>query len=52
MTCDLGPSNQNLMKQLKINIMESEDKTYFEHPCDENVKIHVFIDAPHLMKLL
>lgn len=32
--------------------MENEDKTYFEHPCDENVKIHVFIDAPHLMKLL
>lgn len=52
MTCDLGPSNQNLIKQLKSNIMENEDETYFEHPCDENVKIHVFVDAPHLMKLL
>lgn len=51
-TCDMGPSNQNLIKDLKINVMENENKTYFEHPCDELIKIHVFMDAPHLMKLL
>lgn len=28
MTCDLRPSNQNLIKQLKIDVMKNEDKTY------------------------
>lgn len=51
MTSDLGPSNYNLLKKLNIGFQE-EDKTSFQHPCDENVKIHVFLDVPHLLKLL
>ena len=48
-TCDLGPTNQKLLNELKI---DSEGKTYFLHPCNEEIKINVFIDVPHLIKLL
>lgn len=48
--CDLGSSNQKLL--VTLNIDANEDKTYFEHPCDKNIKVYVFIDPPHLLKLL
>lgn len=50
MTCDLGPSNYNLLKKL-IDLQE-KGKTSFQHPCHKDINIHVFLDAPHLLKLL
>ena len=47
---DLGLSDQKLLIKLSIDANE-KDKTYFEHPCDECIKIYVFMD-PHLLKLL
>lgn len=49
-TCDLGPTNQRLLNELGIDSVVG--KTYFLHPCDEEIKINVFIDVPHLIKLL
>ncbi|KAH8277175.1 hypothetical protein KR026_006683, partial [Drosophila bipectinata] len=45
---DLGPGNQRLWGQLGI----SETKTWFSHPADEDLKVFVFSDTPHLMKLI
>ena len=45
---DLGPKNQGLLKELKV----TPDKPYFQHPFDENRKIYVLLDVPHLLKLL
>lgn len=49
-TSDLGSTNQRLLNELDID--SKEGKTYFLHPCDEKIKIYVFIDVPHLIKLL
>ncbi|KAL7725890.1 hypothetical protein ACLKA6_000657 [Drosophila palustris] len=45
---DLGSGNQRLWRELGI----SETKTWFSHPADENSKIFVFSDTPHLIKLV
>lgn len=52
MTSDLGPANQKLLKTLHIDVSKDVVQTWFQHPCDENIKIHVFLDVPHLIKLL
>ncbi|KAH8392592.1 hypothetical protein KR215_000626, partial [Drosophila sulfurigaster] len=46
--CDCGPGNQRLWAELGI----SETKTWFSHPSDGNLKIFVFSDTPHLIKLV
>lgn len=48
MTSDLGLSNQNL-KKLDIN---ETTKTSFQHPCNEDIRVRIFLDAPYLLKLL
>ena len=48
MTCDSGPTNQSLWKQLGITI----GNTSFVNPADPSRKIFVFADVPHLLKLL
>nr|AAB31526.1 O-type P element protein {exons 0-3} [Drosophila bifasciata, Peptide Transposon Partial, 757 aa] [Drosophila bifasciata] len=45
---DMGAGNQRLWRELGI----SEEKTWFGHPEDEDLKIFVFSDAPHLIKLV
>ncbi|KAH8346927.1 hypothetical protein KR059_002985, partial [Drosophila kikkawai] len=45
---DLGPGNQSLWRQLGI----SETKTWFSHPADAHLKVFVFSDTPHLVKLI
>lgn len=52
LTCDLGPTNQIALKNLKIDFDLNGDKTYFQHPCDATKRVHVFADVPHLIKLL
>lgn len=48
-TCDMGSRNMGLMSDLKVGY---DKECYFNHPCDENSKIFVFYDAPHLLKLV
>nr|AAK54378.1 repressor [Drosophila subsilvestris] len=45
---DLGAGNQSLWRELGI----SETKPWFSHPADEDLKIFVFSDTPHLVKLI
>ncbi|SPP90144.1 blast:Transposable element P transposase [Drosophila guanche] len=45
---DLGAGNQTLWTELGI----SETKNWFTHPADEDLKIFVFSDTPHLIKLV
>ncbi|BFF90413.1 uncharacterized protein DMAD_08942 [Drosophila madeirensis] len=45
---DLGAGNQTLWTELGI----SERKNWFTHPADEDLKIFVFSDSPHLIKLV
>lgn len=52
MTCDLGPKNQGLLKCLDIDPISEGGKTFFLHPSDANLRVHVFADPPHLIKLL
>ncbi|XP_071574859.1 uncharacterized protein [Temnothorax nylanderi] len=49
MTCDMGPTNMALWLDLGIGI--APKKYYFQHPINENYKIYVFADMPHLLKL-
>jgi len=46
MVSDMGPTNRTLWNSLGISL----DQTFFEHPITLK-KIHVFADAPHLIKL-
>jgi len=50
LTCDLGSTNQAVLKELGIDPIADGEKTYFQHPCDIAKNIHVFV--PHLIKLL
>jgi len=62
-TNDLGPTNIALWNELNIGVGLSksqqgiskdfsEKKYFFEHPADKSLKIFVFADVPHLIKLL
>lgn len=46
--CDMGSSNYSLLNKLGI----SKDVNTFLNPCDNSRKVHVFLDAPHLLKLV
>lgn len=53
MTSDLGPSNKGLLGKLGIYPFKKDSsRTSFQHPCDATMFIHVFLDIPHLIKLL
>ena len=51
MTTDLGSTNSRLWSLLNIGAM-SDNKCYFIHPRNKDLKVHVFADSPHLLKLL
>lgn len=51
MTSDLGNANQKLWKSLNVG-HDEHHRTYFTHPCEASVKIYVFADVPHLVKLV
>lgn len=48
MVCDLGGTNQGLLKELNISVQQSS----FPNPADATKKIYVFADVPHLLKLI
>ena len=47
-TCDSGPSNQAALRKLGI----TKENTSFPNPLDPNRQIFVFLDVPHLLKLI
>lgn len=48
MVSDLGTTNVTLWNSLGIDI----DNSAFVNPVDDNREVHVFADAPHLIKLI
>ena len=50
LTTDLGPTNIALRKSL--NIQTSSESCSFPHPRDNNLKVFLFCDVPHLLKLI
>ena len=50
LTTDLGPTNSDLWKSL--NIQTTSESRYFSHPRDNNLKVFLFCDVPHLLKLI
>ena len=48
MTCDGGSTNHALLKSLGI----STEKTSFTNPSDPDRQIYVFLDIPHVLKLI
>lgn len=49
--CDMGPKNKEIFHALGCDL-DTPENCFFEHPCDPNLLIHTFLDAPHLLKLL
>jgi hypothetical protein len=47
-TSDMGTGNIGFWNQVGIGFNKN---VYFFHPEDDNLKIHVFADVPHLLKL-
>ena len=50
-TTDLASSNSKTQKELNVGIDEKQE-CYFTHPSDSSLKVFVFADSPHLLKLL
>lgn len=46
---DLGSGNQGVISGL---IQKFDGDTFFIHPSDQNLKIFIFADAPHILKLI
>jgi len=60
-TCDMGPTNMKVWRDLNIginisdrsdnNIIITEKQCYITHPLDKLLKIYFYADVPHLLKL-
>lgn len=48
MTCDMGSGNMRFWSDLNIGY---DKNCFMKHPYDDSLKIFVFADAPHLLKL-
>lgn len=51
-TCDGPTSHQAMLKILGAKLSPDSLLAYFEHPCDPNAKVYVFLDACHMIKLV
>lgn len=46
---DMGTANVTLWSNLNIGY---DKQCFFPHPTNNNLNVYVFVDAPHLLKLL
>ena len=51
-TCDGPTTHQAMLKLLGAVLSVDNMQAYFPHPCDENEKIYIFLDACHMIKLV
>ncbi|XP_051159622.1 uncharacterized protein LOC127285741 [Leptopilina boulardi] len=49
---DGASTNDKMWKLLNIKSSREDTKCWFTHPCDENRKVFMFSDAPHLIKCI
>lgn len=50
LTCDGASTNKTMLKILNVTGNKTEFKNFFQNPFNENRKIYVFSDAPHVIK--
>ena len=50
--CDGPTTHQAMLKLLGARLSADNMQAYFPHPCDNNEKIYVFLDACHMIKLV
>lgn len=50
-TADQGSTNTTIWKKMGVGIGEGEN-CYFTHPCNDELKVFVFADPPHLLKCI
>lgn len=50
--CDGGSTNRKFWAEMGVTAKMGNVKNYFEHPTEENRKVYVFSDTPHLMKTI
>ena len=50
-TTDLGSSNYSVWNLLDVGIADDRN-SYFVHPSNDELKVFVFADSPHLLKLI
>ena len=51
-TCGGPTSHQSMLKALGGRLLPDNLQAYFEHPCDPNAKICVFLDTCHMIKVV
>ena len=51
-TCDGPTTHQSMLKLLGAVLSADDMQAYFPHPCDENKKVYIFLDACHMIKLV
>ena len=51
-TCDGPTSHQSMLKLLGAKLSPDNLQAYFQHPCDPEAKIYIFVDACHMIKLV
>ena len=52
LTCDRPTTHQAMLKLLGAVLCTCYMQAYFPHPCDENEKVYIFLDACHMIKLV
>ena len=51
-TCDGQATHLAILKLLGARLSADNMQAYFPHPCDANVKVYIFLDACHMIKLV
>ena len=51
-TCDGPTSHHSMLKLLGAKLSPDNLQAYFQHPCDLEAKIYIFVDACHMIKLV
>ena len=51
-TCDGPTTHQAMLKLLGARLSADNLQAYFPHPCDNNQRIYIFLDACHMIKLV
>lgn len=51
-TADGHPCNIKCFENLGASLKPNSIRSYFLHPCDANIKVAVFLDACHMIKLI
>jgi len=49
---DLGTDNNKIWKEMNGNRKEKNKNLFFTHPSDNDLKVFIFADGSHLLKLI